>query len=52
VMRLGTDFETVVTGLKHVNTGLAIVAGALVLIIVAWIIRRRLERPPPPSPPT
>ena len=49
VMRLGTDFETVVAGLKHVNRGLAIVAGVLVLIIVIWIIRRR--RQPPASPP-
>ena len=53
VMRLGTDFETVLNRVKHVNTGLAIVAGALVLIIVVWIVRRRLQRPPPPpSPPS
>lgn len=51
VMRLGTDFETVVTRLRHVNTGLAIVAGVFVLIIVVWIVRRRLQRPPP-SPPS
>ena len=52
VTRLGTDFETVVAKVKHVNTALAIVAGGFVLIIVVWIIRRRLERPPPPSPPS
>ena len=50
VMRLGTDFETVVTRVQHVNTSLAIVAGGFVLIIVVWIVRRRLQRPPsPPS---
>ena len=50
VSRLGTDFETVLGALKHLNAGLAIVAGVFVLIIVVWIIRRRLGRPP--SPPT
>jgi len=50
VMRLGTDFETVVARVTHVNKALAIVAGVFVLIIVVWIIRRRLQRPPsPPS---
>lgn len=46
VMRLGTDLDTVVAALEHVNTALAIVAGVLLLIIVAWIVRRRLRRPP------
>ena len=46
VRRLGTDFETVLNAVKHVNTVLAIVAGAFVVIIVVWIVRRR---PPPPS---
>jgi membrane protein DedA with SNARE-associated domain len=48
VRRLGTDFETVLNAVKHVNTVLAIVAGAFVVIIVVWIVRRR-RRPPPPS---
>lgn len=43
VSRLGTDFETVVAALQRVNTVLAIVAGAVVLIIVAWVVRRRLR---------
>ena len=48
VSRLGTDLETVVAALKRVNSVLAIVAGALLLIIVAWLARRRLRRPPTP----
>jgi membrane protein DedA with SNARE-associated domain len=50
VMRLGTDLGAVVEALKHVNTALAIVAAVLVLIIVAWIVRRRLRRAPLPPP--
>lgn len=41
VSRLGTDFDAVLALLGHVNAALAIVAGALVLIIVIWIVRRR-----------
>ena len=44
VMRLGTDFDTVIEAVKRVNTALAIVAGGLVLIIVVWIVRRRRRR--------
>lgn len=46
VTRFGTNFDTVLAALKHVNTGLAIVAGVFVLIIVVWIIRRRRRRRP------
>jgi membrane protein DedA with SNARE-associated domain len=45
IMRLGTDFETVMAGVKRVNSVLAIVAGTLALIIVLWIVRRRRRRP-------
>ena len=41
VSELGTDFDAVLAFLGHVNAALAIVAGALVLIIVIWIVRRR-----------
>lgn len=51
ITRLGTDFETVVARVQHLNTVAGIVAGVLVLIIVVWIVRRRLRPPPPPSPP-
>lgn len=46
VSRLGTDLETVIRAVQRVNSVLAIVAGALVLVIVLWIVRRR-RRPPP-----
>lgn len=46
VTRLGTDFDVVIGAIKRVNTALAIVAGALVLIIVVWIVRRRRRRLP------
>ena len=41
VMRLGTDFDTVVAALRGVNTALAIVAAIVALVIVVWIVRRR-----------
>lgn len=41
VSRLGTDLETVIRAIQRVNTVLAIVAGALVLVIVVWIVLRR-----------
>jgi membrane protein DedA with SNARE-associated domain len=44
VMRLGTDFDAVIGAIKGVNTGLAIVAGLVALIIVVWIVRRRRRR--------
>ena len=47
VMRLGTDLDAVVAWVKHVNTGLAIVAGLGALIIVVWIVRRRRQRQEP-----
>ena len=49
ISRLGTNLDDVLRLVRHVNTGLAIVAGAFVLIIVVWIVRRRLRRPPPPA---
>ena len=52
VSRLGTNLDAVLRLVRHVNTGLAIVAGSLVVIIVVWIVRRRLRRPPPPPTPT
>ena len=50
VSRLGTNLDAVLNLVRHVNTGLAIVAGTLVVIIVVWLVRRRLRRPPPPPP--
>ena len=50
VMRLGTNFETVLAAVKRVNSVLAIVAGVLLLIIVVWIVRRRRRRRAPPPP--
>ena len=41
VMRLGTDFDTVIAALRGVNTALAIVAAIVALVIVVWIVRRR-----------
>jgi len=41
VHRLGTDLDTVLALLRRVNSALAVVAGAMVLIIVIWIVRRR-----------
>ena len=41
VSRLGTDLEVVIAAVRRVNTVLAIAAGALVLSIVLWIVRRR-----------
>ena len=40
INRLGTDLEAVLTLLRRVNSALAIVAGALIVIIVVWIVRR------------
>lgn len=44
IMRLGTDLDRVIAWVKHINTGLAIVAGLAALIIVVWIVRRRRRR--------
>lgn len=41
VSRLGTNLDDVLRFVRHVNTGLAIVAGFVVAIIVVWVIRRR-----------
>ena len=41
VSRLGTDLDVVLGVVKRVNTWLAAVAVALVLLIVIWIIRKR-----------
>ena len=41
VMRLGTDFDTVIAAIRGVNTALAIVAAIVALVIVVWIVRRR-----------
>ena len=49
--RLGNNLDAVLLLLRHVNTGLGIVAGTVLLIIVVWIVRRRLRRPPEPPPP-
>ena len=48
VSKLGTDLEVVLGVVKRVNTGLAVVAGVLILVIAIWIIRRRRSRPPAP----
>ena len=45
VHRLGTNFDDVLRVVGRVNSVLAAVAGALVLVIVIWIIRR-LRHPP------
>jgi membrane protein DedA with SNARE-associated domain len=47
VRRLGTNFDVVLRAVQRVNTVLAIVAGALTLIIVVWLVRRWRRRPPP-----
>jgi membrane protein DedA with SNARE-associated domain len=44
VSRLGTDLETVIRAVRHANTALAAAAGALVLLIVLWIVLRRRKR--------
>lgn len=41
VSRLGTDLDVVIRAVSRVNAMLAIAAGALVLVIVVWIILRR-----------
>jgi len=41
VSRLGTDLDVVIRAVGRVNTVLAIAAGALVLVIVIWIVLRR-----------
>jgi membrane protein DedA with SNARE-associated domain len=41
VSKLGTDLDVVLGVVKRVNTWLAAVAVALVLLIVIWIIRKR-----------
>jgi membrane protein DedA with SNARE-associated domain len=48
IYQLGTDLDLVLGMLRRVNTALAIVAGASILIIVVWLARRRLRRPPTP----
>ena len=45
VVRLGSNFDTVVAAIKGVNTALAIVAVIIALIIVLWIVRRRGQTP-------
>ncbi|HEY3219366.1 MAG TPA: DedA family protein [Gemmatimonadales bacterium] len=45
VSRLGTSLEDVLRVVRRVNAVLAVVAGALILVIALWIIRRR-RRPP------
>ena len=44
VSRLGTDLDVVLGIVRGVNTGLAVVAGVLILVIALWIIRRRRRR--------
>ncbi len=44
VSRLGTDLDVVLRIVRGVNMGLAVVAGALILVIALWIIRRRRHR--------
>ena len=46
VSRLGTDLDVVLGVVRRVNTGLAIVAGVLILIIAIWVVRRRRQRQP------
>jgi len=49
VRRLGTDLDVVLGVVKRVNTGLAIVAGVLILVIAIWIVRRRRRQLQPPQ---
>ena len=51
VSRLGTDLDVVLRVVQRVNTGLAVIAGVLILVIGLWIMRRRRHRPPRPTPP-
>ena len=51
VGRLGTDLDVVLNVVRRVNTGLAVVAGLLSLVIAIWIIRRRRPRRAPPATP-
>lgn len=44
VSRLGTDLDVVLRIVRGVNTGLAVIAGVLILVIALWIIRRRRRR--------
>jgi membrane protein DedA with SNARE-associated domain len=44
VSRLGTNLEDVLRLVRRLNTVLAIVAGAFVLVIVLWIVLRRRSR--------
>ncbi len=44
VSRLGTDLDVVLRIVRGVNTGLAVVAGVLIVVIALWIIRRRRRR--------
>jgi membrane protein DedA with SNARE-associated domain len=44
INRLGSDLEGVLGLVRHINSVLALVAGALALIIVVWIVRRRLRK--------
>ena len=44
INRLGTDLDRVLAFVARVNSVLAIVAGALILIIVVWIVRRRRQQ--------
>ena len=44
VSRLGTDLDVVLRIIRGVNTGLAVVAGVLIVVIALWIIRRRRRR--------
>jgi len=41
VSRLGTDLDVVIRAVGRVNSVLAIAAGAVVLVIVIWIVLRR-----------
>ncbi len=51
VSRLGTDLDVVLSVVRRVNTGLAVVAGVLILVIALWTIRHRRPRPPRRPPP-
>jgi membrane protein DedA with SNARE-associated domain len=44
INRLGTDLDAVLAFVARVNSVLAIVAGALILVIVVWIVRRRRRK--------